>query len=427
LWTLYLSAMPRVLVMVLHCICLMLGAGLLTVPLRGQNPTQTARAFVPSPIALGMGDAAVAFPSPTTAFFYNPAHLATTGGPRPRFEVSLQPGVTRPAVLGDHYAFLRDRFLPALREISSLSAAQRRALYDEAVALGQARTSGGLDGQASGRLRKGSLGLGGGLFARRFVRYQVRQGSVPEIALSDQTDLTALFAGAFDFSDFGMPGLALGATAKVQRRTLAFKDKPLDAFSADELLYVQQATATGLDLGATYQLGQAWLPGRLIVGAALFDVASTGFEYEFKGRTRPLGRDAPAAAQVAEIERQRALDEFELAPSYRLGLAYLAPSFFGVLGETGVTLGYQRYGDPGASRAFHPDVDLLSRLHVGAQVQMSDALTLRGGIGQGYPSAGAGVQIGPLRLDYAFYGQEDGRRPGQAPVWQHLLRFGVEF
>ena len=403
----------------------MLGAGLFAAPVLGQNPTQTARAFVPAPLALGMGDAAVAFPSPQTAFFYNPAHLATTGGARPVFELSLQPHATRTTRLRDHEDFLKDAFLPAVRRgLATLSAQERRALYDRAIALGEDRTSGGPDGQASVRVRPGSLGLGGGVFGRRFLRYSVRQGPVPELAMAIQTDLTGLVSGAFDFSDFGLPGLTLGATAKVHRRHLSSKDKPLDAFSAGELHYVQEATATGLDLAATYDLSTAWLPGRFILGTALYDVATTGFEYEFNGRTTPIDEAAPVDAAVAEAERIRALQDYELAPSYRVGLAYVVPSRLGV---TGIAVDYQNYTDPGASRYFHTEVSRLTRLHVGAQVQLARGLALRAGVSQGYPSAGVGVHLGPVRLAYAFFAQEDGRRPGDAPVWQHFVRLGAEF
>ncbi len=418
-----------------------------------QNPTQTARAFVASPAALGMGDAAVAVVMTSGVFFYNPAALALLK-PRPaRFEVSVQAATTRLEGLSAPDRYIRDRLLPAVTAgLETFTPAERRALFGEARALGAGRTSGGRDVLVRVSQRRGPLGLGAGAFVHGFEQYHALAGAagIPALVVARQRDASLLVSGAFDFSDFGMPGLALGATAKVQHRQLALKDKAIDAFAPQEHLNVQQGIASGLDLAAIYTLPARRLPGHLRFGLALYDVATTGFEYApafavpytalatadtartVAGRRRERGealRQVQAQAQgpLQDAELRRVQNEYELAPSYRAGVSYTAPSLFGALGETTVAVDVQQFTNPGGSRSFNVDPAFVTRLHAGLQVGLSRALRVRGGLAQGYPSGGLGLRLGPVQADYAFAGQEDGRRAGDAPVWQHLLRVGVAF
>ncbi len=381
-----------------------------------QSYAMTARSFEQSPVARGMGDAAVAFPTAQTAFFYNPAHVARVAGIKPRFTVL---GVNARLTDGvfDYYDFYTNSLEPALDEgIDNLNGAERQELYDEAFAIGRARNSANVNVVLPSALfRVGPVGVGAGVFNYTGTQFQIGDAGagVPQINLDGQVDVMGTVVAAADFA-----GLAVGASAKYTQRYLTLKHKPLDAFGEDEPINVYAANSMGFDVGALYTLGMLPIPGSLTVGAALFDVAGTEFAYEYD-------------RSVNDVERNRDLEEEEIAyaeefrqvsPSYRFGVAYTVPSLFGLFGQTGVAVDYMGYSEP-----MIKDRPALANLHVGAQVQLAKAFAVRAGLAQGYPTAGAGLHVGPLQLDYAYAGQEEGRLPGQNPSWHHQLRFAFGF
>jgi hypothetical protein len=52
-------------------------------------------------------------------------------------------------------------------------------------------------------------------------------------------------------------------------------------------------------------------------------------------------------------------------------------------------------------------------------------LALRTGLNQGYSSFGAGIQLPFARVDYAYYGSELGRLPGQSPSFHHRVQLSI--
>ena len=420
--------MPRFLV----CAATLLALFLLTFlapPARGQSYSQTARAFVQEPAALGMGDAGVAFPTETTAFFYNPAHLTAAASPKPRVQILGVRGALS-TNLFEQVAFYRDDLEPAIdRGFGNLEDDELEALYDEARRLGRRRAFAGADVLLPNvTMRLGPLGVGAGLFAHSLVRYRFEDAGAgaPAVNFAAQGDLTGLASGAWDLSPLSAGGLSLGLTAKVARRYLSVKDKSLDAIDEDEDIHLLKADALGLDVGFRYTVDLP-LPGRLHAGLAVFDAASTGFDYAYDRTLVENGRDETSGAAAQEETRLIAQEEalanerYALHPSYRAGLAYTAPSFLGLFGETGLALDYLGYKQPRVEQSF------LAHLRLGMQVRVGRLLAVRAGLSQGYPTAGAGLELGFARLDYAFYGFEEGRLPGQVPSYNHTLRlaFGL--
>jgi hypothetical protein len=60
---------------------------------------------------------------------------------------------------------------------------------------------------------------------------------------------------------------------------------------------------------------------------------------------------------------------------------------------------------------------------VGAQARLAKVLWLRGGLAQGYPTAGVGLDLKFIQIDYATYGVEDGRTLGQLGRRNHVVQF----
>ena len=414
---------PRVRSLLLLAVCLLFS---FSRGARAQSHSQTARAFVPAPHVLGMGDAAVAFPSRQGVFFYNPAHLAQVARPRPHLNLVGVRGLLSSNFF-EQERFVRTTLQPALEEgsVDSLSSEE----LERAIELGRTRTFAGGDVLLpSFMVRRGAVGVGGGLFTRSLVRYRATDGGagMPFVDFTGQADAIGLVSLALDFGRLGVRGLSAGASAKYARRYLTLKEKVLDRFRDTEGVYLLEGSSLGLDVGVLYELPVA-LPGRLNVGAAVYDLAASPFDYAFSSDLRaefggePDPNAEPMTAEEAEAliaaEVALANEKYALSPSYRLGVAYATPKLFGLLKASGVALDYLGYADPLAGRqAF------LSRFRFGAQTTVGRRLALRAGLSQGYTTFGAGLNLPVVKIDYAYYGVEEGRLPGQLPSWNHTLQ-----
>ncbi len=62
-----------------------------------------------------------------------------------------------------------------------------------------------------------------------------------------------------------------------------------------------------------------------------------------------------------------------------------------------------------------------SKLRVGVEFVLSGLVALRGGMYQGYPTAGISLQTGFINLDWAYFAKELGTYPGQNPEWNQRL------
>lgn len=376
-----------------------------------------------------MGDAAAAFPTGGSSFFYNPAHVVRTTGFFPRFQIGLQArGSTN---LKDYYDFATDDLEPALdRGIANLTQDEIDTLTARALDATRERGYAMAEVPASLAMRVGpvAFGVGGFVHTEGRLRSVPSGGGLPIVEASVQRDVSAVGSVAVDASPFGARGLAVGANLHVTRRALAIKEKPLDAWGDDEQLYLHEATAVGLDVGVLYDVPVPMLPGKLTAGAAVYDVAGGDFDYAYEDRYVCGEADLvcnnfdPVPDSLIAQEGALARQRFGVSPSYRIGVAYTVPTLFGLLAETGVALDYIGYSDP-----LWVEQPFLAHLSLGAQVRLARIVALRAGLNQGYITAGAGFKLGPVALDYTFYGFEQGQKPGDDASWQHLLSLGVAF
>ncbi len=383
-----------------------------------QSFLQTDRSFLQSPAALGMGNAGVALPSPETVFFYNPAHLARAL-PEGNYATALGLRASGSTNLQQQYGFYRDRLQPAIDSgLDNLTDTDEDRLYDEAWVLGRRRALATGDViLPSGLFRIGrAAGMGIGLFAHSLVRYRLTDGGagVPTLHGTGQVDLMAVLPVAFDLGFLGLERLSVGAAGKITRRYLTLKSKPLDAFNEDEDAYVLKATSRSLDLGLLYAMPDA-LPGHLTLGAAFFDWRSTPFIYTFSHNL--TGRSADNELLIARelgLAQRRAL-----SPSYRIGAAYAFRPDARRFKNAALAIDYVGYQDPRFKQT------LWTHFRLGIRTQVGGPLHLRAGLSQGYPTVGAGLHFGFMRLNYAFYGVEEGRIPGQAPRWHHAAQIAI--
>ena len=393
---------------------------------RAQSYSQTARAFVPSPEVLGMGDAAVAFTSRQGVFFYNPAHLAQVARRRPHINLLGVRGLLSSNFF-EQERFIRGTIQPAVEEgtVDSLSSEE----LERALELGRTRTFAGGDLLLpSFMVRVSNLGIGGGVFTRSLIRYHATDGGaqMPFIDFTGQADVIGMVSLATDFGRFGVQELSAGLSTKYTKRYLTLKEKILDGFRDEEGVYLLTGTSFGVDVGLLYEVSSLSLPGKLNVGLAVYDLAASNFDYAFSKNLRETFSDVSEPedpAQIeAEIEEEVALanQKYPLSASYRVGVAYTVPKLYGLLKDSGVALDYLDYTKPLSGRQA-----LLTRFRIGAQTTVGNLLALRAGLSQGYTTFGAGLLLPVVQLDYAFYGVEEGRIPGQLPSWNHSLQLTI--
>lgn len=397
---------------------LALVAGLGTAPsaVGAQNNQFTDRAYVPSPVVRGMGDAGVALPGIEQGFFYNPAHLPRVASHFTIFGV--QGGASRS--LKDQIQFYNQELKPAIRSEFDGSTDALASLHREASALGRrpARGQGGIL-LPSFVYSPGALGVGGGVFAKTALNYRVETGGggVPSVWLLTRTDLMALASLGLDLRVIGLSGLSVGATATQTRRLLSFKSKPLARFTPEESAVQLEGSTFQLDAGLVYSPPWLDLPGTLRLGGALYDFLEQDYDYapgSGPGRMPFLGEIVGRTdGDPPPREARQARQAFALEPSYRVGAAYELRSLF-FLDDLAFTLDYQGYGNDAQAPLAH--------VHAGARAHLVGPVRARIGFSAGYPSGGLGLELGVFHLDYALHGVEEGRRPGQLGTYVHTAR-----
>jgi len=390
-----------------------------------QNTRMTERAFVPSVRALGMGDVGGALPSAQSPFFYNPAHAALIDSRTTIFGV--QGAVSQN--VRDQLDFYSDELEDAIALDFDQSAESLRRLYDETMRVGRDPSQGrvGLMLPATVQ-RRGNAGYGLGFFTQSTFDYRVGDSGfgIPLVDLVSRTDFVAMGTVAFDLTLWGVEGASVGTNLKYTRRYLSFKSKPLDLFSPSEKVLVLDGSSFGMDLGLQYAVPLETGPGRLTVSATIYDLLKSDFGYEYHGTVNDVpvvGRfvddeSAPPQA-VIDAEVDGARDRFDLATSYRFGAAY-ALERVGLLRDVQVAMDVQAYADPMIDQTF------LSKVFLGVQASPVGFFDVRTGLSQGYPSLGAGVELGPVHLDYSFHGLEQGRGAGQIGTHVHTAQVMIQ-
>ncbi|MEL6615096.1 MAG: hypothetical protein AAFQ43_05130, partial [Bacteroidota bacterium] len=185
---------------------------------------------VPEIQALAMGDAVTAVPNPETAFFSNPAHLASVSGVR----LTVLGGQ---ASIGgnawDSYAFYRDDLGPAIEEgldeIAENDRERLLQLYADALDIGREQKTADATVEALAiQVGAGSLALSAGVFASARARAKLTDGGagIPYLDAYSQGDLVIPVGVAMEVP--GTP-LAVGATAAYVERRVTAKAEFVDA------------------------------------------------------------------------------------------------------------------------------------------------------------------------------------------------------
>ena len=397
-------------------------AFVLGLPAQAQRYEQYARTITPSSQVLAMGGAGVAFAGPETAFFYNPAHFAQLGIVRPRISILGVRGELSTKFFDD-LDFFRNRVEPAFDEGVELPlSAENRELFQDAFDRGRRPTVGRAAVMLpSVMLALGPYGVGAGLFASNTsqYRYEDNGSGIPIFDLFSQLDAMAVIAGGGTIPN---TNLSVGLAGKYAQRYIGYKNEDFLAIDPDnEKIYVINGSTVSFDLGLQYTDAVRTLPGSLDFGLAVYDLIGGNFNYDLY---ESIDLSGDGEDDLQEVEQVLAdFEDRDGTPTFRIGTSYWVPTIatFPILTDLGAALDYVSTNTSESSQPF------LSKIRLGGQALVANVVAVRAGISQGYPTFGTGIVTPYFKLDYVFYGIEDGRLPGQVERYNHLIqvRFGL--
>lgn len=370
--------------------------------------------------ALGMGDAFTALADDQNVFFYNPAGIVQrTGSALTLLDLPITVGNDVKKIIdfiSDNEDDLNnfDTLLPA-RQAELINQINR-----ELVSL---RPTFGLGAPNLSYL---SGPIGGGFFwgAGLFGQADGRVGFVydvitPSLYYDINVDVSPRVIAAKHFEGLPiLPGhLGVGATLKYVQRGQASDSRvsflQLDSYDTPPF---QRGKGHGIDLGALYQP-----TSRINVAATWMDFGGT--QIKFDAKAAEDGFDAkPARTEgipqrlnvgVAWTPAKLGIGPIGLPTGDRLTLA---ADVRDILNEDSKT--FLDGGLIADSAGKH--------IHLGAEYRWW-FLRFRAGANQGYATAGLGIDIPVLKLDYAFFSDEEGAFAGSLKHSAHILSLALRF
>lgn len=226
--------------------------------------------------------------------------------------------------------------------------------------------------------RVGNAGVMVAGVARGYGDLSIRNPIFPELHVTSDVDYGGQVGVGYALS--GLPGLSIGVGVKVLNRSSideVYTAVDIADEDFEETLKDDQQDGNG----ASFDLGMLW-------------------DYEIEGVTRvSLG---VAGINISEMDFGDARDQ---KSQYNAGVAF-QQSFIGMT----LTEAFD-YHD--LTDNLVGDDSTEKKLHMGAELQLPALLAIRGGLSQGYYTAGATLDFKWIRLDVATYGEELGVNAGQ--------------
>lgn len=169
-------------------------------------------------------------------------------------------------------------------------------------------------------------------------------------------------------------GAALKIIRRYQVEELRLSASDVDVSTAYDTLVEKSLTGFGIDVGALYEL----MPGRMDLGLMIRDLVGS------------IDGDAPPI-------------QVNVGASYHVSRSLMLAADFNDM-------------------FFSEGENMFNKLYFGGEYSGLGILVLRGGFGQGWPSAGAGLKLGILDIDAAVYGVEHSDHPGGDGDYNYAVR-----
>ena len=238
--------------------------------------------------------------------------------------------------------------------------------------------------------------FGFGVFGKYEINAQVDADDTTRFLYDYTNDYAAVFGFNFRFLD-GM--LKIGANARITNR-VEVRESNLDSSSTDLSLesLAKEGIGVGSDVGLMLAAPIVWLP---TIGAVYRDAGRTsytlrdGMFYGTSDRPQSTATTADVALAIHPIHGNRFRSTWTV--EYRDVLTY---------------------GD---------ETHHMRRLHGGFEFNYADALFLRGGMNQGYWTAGIELAIINYQFQAATYGEEIGTGDAARDDRRYVVKFSFRF
>jgi hypothetical protein len=341
---------------------------------------------------VGMGGAGVALPGPDNSVFLNPSLL----GANERLHLRL---LQVQALVNENtfrqYGFYRDHE-DQFDDLSDMSAPERNRFYNDMLGVARDETVFGLNGAAP--VSAVGPGYSIGVYERAVVNYDMREGasSIPYVQADAVADAQVVVGIGRKVATFGFGDMYMGANAKWLYRVVTTETMSAPAVDSFDQARVYRGWALSLDLGMAVSRG-GWT-----FGAGFYDVNWPEIKWSVNEAT-PEGFKEPSGT---------------IDGSMRIGAAF-RPEF----GLAGFLDSFNFAFD--VQSPLSDEMGTFNKLYMGAEARFYSLVLLRAGIHQGYPSAGVGIPLKVLLIEYAFTGESLGRQPGQLDSWNHYVSVGL--
>jgi hypothetical protein len=341
---------------------------------------------------VGMGGAGVALPGPDNAVFLNPSLLGVVDETRLRL-VEAQVLVNENTVR--QYRFYEDH-QDQFESLDSMTDPERNRFYNEMLQVARDQTVFGLNGAAPFSVI--GRGYSFGAYERALVHYDLHEGasSIPILQADAVADGEVIVGVGRRIARFRFGETYAGANVKYLYRAVASETKSAPAVDTFDGLRVYRGWALAFDMGFVVVCGN-WS-----VGCGFYDFNWPEIRWS-------AGEEPPAGSTPREET---------IGGSMRIGAAH--QSGFEIPGLIDRVKFAMDVESPFSDR-----MGTLKKISLGTEARFAGVLMLRAGIHQGYPSAGVGIPLEWVHLEYAFTGEALGRYPGQLDSWNHYASVGL--
>jgi hypothetical protein len=342
--------------------------------------------------SVGMGGAGVALAGPDNAVFLNPALLGASD--RTHFRLFEVQALVNSNTF-EHYNFYSDHSAQ-FEALDDMSDPDRNRFYYEMLEVARDETVFGFSGMAP--LSIVGPGYSFGFYERAVVNYDLREGasSVPLIQATAVAEAELVVGVGRNVATFFGRDVCLGANGKYLYRAVVSESRTAPAVDNFENIRVYKGSAFAFDLGILV-VGERWS-----FGGGFYDVNWPEFDWRVD-EALPEGFASPRSG---------------IDGSMRLGVAHNAS--FGI---PGLVDRFKFAFD--VESPLSDEMGTFKKVSLGSEFRFANLVMVRAGLHQGYPSAGAGVMLKMVRVEYAFTGEALGRYPGQLDSWNHYVSVGL--
>lgn len=255
-----------------------------------------------------------------------------------------------------------------------------------------------------------NMGIGG--FAKTRFRGELVRPTLPTIVADANLDLALILGFAKKWDKGLIPfNSSIGYSLKYVNRysTPQFRQSATEILNGSAIGKGESVNVSGfgLDVGTLVEVNAPYI-GDATVGFVLQNIVGS-----LSGETKDVSGNVSNSA-YSETLPITAKIGFAVIKDLKVDWQFIAPL---INGKTTFAADYD---------LFWPNASFFKRLHFGAEKKvLGDRLALRAGLNQGFLTAGFGVDLYVVNINYAYFCEEAGSEIGVNPYDYHIIQFGL--